>query len=151
MALEGAVRGLVAHEATDYEEWGASAALRIDPGADGRGLTLTLAPAWGTTGSAADRLWQSRDAHGLAPDAAFRAGRRLEAEVGYGFGLARNLGGVTPFAGLSLADGGDQVVRGGARWTLGPTLGVRLEGSHRAAAAGDGAEQRLGLTAQARW
>ena len=151
VALEGAVRGLVAHEATDYEEWGASAALRIDPGADGRGLKLTVAPTWGTTGSAADRLWQSRDAHGLAPDAGFRAGRRLEAEVGYGFGLARNLGGLTPFAGLSLADGGEQVVRGGAHWTLGSAMTVRLEGSHRAASAADAAEQRLGLTAQARW
>ena len=33
-----------------YEEWGASASERIDPGASGRGLSLTLAPAWGQRG-----------------------------------------------------------------------------------------------------
>ena len=32
LTVEGAVRGLLAHEDSDYEEWGASGTLRIDPG-----------------------------------------------------------------------------------------------------------------------
>ncbi len=47
LTLDGAVRGLLAHEDRDYKEWGASGTLRIDPGPTGQGLALTLAPAWG--------------------------------------------------------------------------------------------------------
>ena len=32
LTIEGAVRGLLAHEDSDYQEWGASGSLRIDPG-----------------------------------------------------------------------------------------------------------------------
>ena len=41
VTVEGSVRGLVAHEASGYEEWGASGTVRIDPGASGRGLSLS--------------------------------------------------------------------------------------------------------------
>ena len=41
VTVEGSVRGLVAHEASGYEEWGASGSVRIDPGASGRGLSLS--------------------------------------------------------------------------------------------------------------
>ena len=47
LTVEGKARGLLAHEETDYKEWGASGSVRIDPGAAGRGLSLTLTPAWG--------------------------------------------------------------------------------------------------------
>ena len=36
LSIEAAVRGLLAHEASDYQEWGASGALRFDPGQQGR-------------------------------------------------------------------------------------------------------------------
>ena len=44
VSVEGSVRTLLAHEASGCEEWGASGAVRIDPGASGRGLSLTLSP-----------------------------------------------------------------------------------------------------------
>ena len=47
VTIEGQVRALVAHEASGYEEWGASGAIRIAPSASGRGLTLSIAPVWG--------------------------------------------------------------------------------------------------------
>ena len=96
MKVEAAVRGLVAHEDTSYEEWGASASVRIDPGAEGRGLSLTLAPTWGASGTGTERLWGLADARGLSPDAEFEAGRRFDAEAGYGFALARSSGVLTP-------------------------------------------------------
>ena len=61
LTVQAKVRGLVAHEDTDYREWGASGALRVAPGADGRGLTLTVAPAWGAAEGGAERLWSHRD------------------------------------------------------------------------------------------
>ena len=41
VTLAGNIRGLLAHEAAGYEEWGASATIRVAPGAAGRG---TLVP-----------------------------------------------------------------------------------------------------------
>ena len=149
VTVEGAVRGLVAHEEAGYEEWGASGAIRIDPGASGRGLSFTLTPAWGHAGSAAERLWGLGDARGLAPDAEVEAGQRLDAELGYGVGA--HPGVVTPFAGLGLADGGARRLRLGARWALGPATSLNLEGTRLEAANDDKADHRLGLTFSARW
>ena len=56
LTIEGRVRALVAHEASGYEEWGMSGAIRVIPSASGRGMTLSIAPEWGHTGSAIGRL-----------------------------------------------------------------------------------------------
>ncbi len=44
LTVEAAVRGLVAHEDDDYDEWGAWGTVQVAPDAGGRGLALTLAP-----------------------------------------------------------------------------------------------------------
>ena len=74
VTVEGSVRTLVTHEETGYEEWGASGAVRIDPGPSGEGLSLTVAPTWGAASSGVDRLWSLGDTRGLAPEGAFEAG-----------------------------------------------------------------------------
>ena len=48
--VEGQVRSLVAHEDSDYEEWGMSGAIRVTPSSSGRGLTLAIAPRMGANG-----------------------------------------------------------------------------------------------------
>ena len=144
VTVEGAVRGLIAHEEAGYEEWGASGTIRIDPGTSGRGLSFRLTPSWGHAGSAAERLWGLGDARGLTPDAEVEAGRRLDAELGYGLGT--HPGVATPFAGLALAEGGARKLRLGARWALGPATSLNLEGTRLTAANNDQADLRLGLT-----
>ena len=57
LTIDAAVRGLLAHEDSDYQEWGASGSLRLAPGARGQGLALTLAPAWGAASSGVNGLW----------------------------------------------------------------------------------------------
>ena len=57
LSIEASVRGLLAHEAEDYTEWGASGALRFDPGRQGRGLTASITPTWGHAMSGMSRLW----------------------------------------------------------------------------------------------
>ena len=47
------------HDAEGYEEWGLSGAILMSPGASGRGLTVSVAPEWGHTGSASQHLWGS--------------------------------------------------------------------------------------------
>ena len=89
LTVDAKVRSLVAHEDTDYAEWGASGSVHIDPGASGRGLTLNLAPTWGATGGGAERLWSAHDARAVAADEAFDAERRFDAELGYGCSRAQ--------------------------------------------------------------
>ena len=87
LTVDVKVRGLVAHEDADYAEWGASGSVRIDPDASGRGLSLTLAPAWGATTGGAERLWSAHDAQALVANDAFDAETRFDAELGYGFSV----------------------------------------------------------------
>ncbi len=128
VAVEGAVRGLLAHEDEGYREWGASGSVRIDPGASGRGLSLTLSPTWGAASSGTERLWGLRDASGLgARDDAFDPGHRLDAEMGYGFAVLDERGVATPYAGWSRSSEGE-TLRLGQRLRLGQATEWRLEG-----------------------
>ena len=141
LTIEGQARALVAHEASGHEEWGMSGAIRVTPSSSGRGLTLAIAPAWGRTGSAADRLWSAHDARGFGADSEFEADSRIAIDAGYGVGLPGNRGVLTPYAGMTLGDGGNRTVRTGARWKLGPDAVLSLEGSRQASDAGEGANE----------
>ena len=151
LTVEAKARTLIAHEDTDYREWGASASVRIDPGASGRGLSLTLAPAWGAAEGGAERLWGLRDARGLAGNDGFEPAGRLDAEAGYGFGAFGGRGLTTPFAGLALSQAGDRTWRGGVRWTLGADLAFGVEGALREAANDNPSEHEIGFKLTARW
>ena len=126
-SIEGSVRTLVAHEETGYEEWGASGAVRIDPGASGRGLSLSIVPSWGAASSTTDRLWSLSEPGSLGPGGDVEAGGRLETEVGYGVGLAQAPGVLTPYVGLSVGDGAGRAWRTGARWAIAPQATLALE------------------------
>ena len=146
-SIEGAVRALVAHEDAHYREWGASGAIRVDPGAAGRGLSLSIAPTWGNAASAAARLWSARDAGGLVRADDFEARSRLEAELGYGVGAPHGPGLVTPYAGLTLSDGARRALRTGVRWNAPQSATVSLEASRE----GQGSGEALTLRAEVRW
>ena len=139
LTVEGQVRMLVAHEESGYEEWGANGAMRITPSASGRGLTLSIAPEWGRTGSAAERLWSARDASGLGADRVFEGDARLAVDAGYGVGLGHGV--LTPYAGLTLGDAGSRTVRTGTRWQLGPDIVVGLEATRQTSDASEGANE----------
>ena len=137
VTIEAQARTLLAHEASGYEEWGMSGAVRVTPGASGRGLTLSIAPAWGQTGSAAERLWSAQKPSALGSDSEFEAESRLEMDAGYGFGLAHGRGVLTPYAGFTLGDAGNRTVRTGARWQLNPDTVLGLEATRQASGAGE--------------
>ncbi len=117
LTVEGAVRGLVAHEAEAYDEWGASGTVRLAPGVNGQGLALTLQPAWGATASGVEALWGRQSTAGLAPNITQAATGRLAAEVGYGV-PAFDTGLVMPYAGTMLAEGAGRTYRVGTRLVL---------------------------------
>ena len=140
LSLEASVRTLVAHEDSGYEEWGASGALRLAPGASGRGLSFGLSPTWGTPASGAERLWSARDAQALAPDSEFEPESRLEAELGYGLPAFGGSFTGTPNLGFALSDTAREWRLG---WRLTPAaqrhagFEVNLDATRRESAAGD--------------
>ena len=127
LTLDAAVRGLLAHEDHDYDEWGASGSLRLAPGAAGQGLSLTLAPTWGAAASGMDGLWTRQTTAGLAQTNRSAPTGRLNAEVGYGF-PAFDTGLLTPYAGTVFTDGAARTYRLGTRWTAVSGLSLTLEG-----------------------
>ena len=152
LTIEGAVRGLLAHEDRDYQEWGASGSLRLDPGAAGRGLSLTLAPTWGAAQSGVDGLWSRQTTAGLAPSGRTPAqAGRLTAQVGYGLWLPSTGGLVTPFTGVSVTDGDGWRTRAGLLFvrpdTWGGGLRLELAGESSTTAVGQSA-QTIGLQLQ---
>ena len=148
LTVEGRVRTLLYHSG-DYEETGVSGLVRIDPGASGQGLALSMEPAWGQTASGVQQLWENGVAVGASP--ADQATARLHAEIGYGLGAAHGLGLVTPYTGLELVDGRARLWRMGARWQLAPAASVSVEGTRHEGIRDGGPEHGLMLRGALRW
>ena len=151
ISIEGKVRTLVAHDDSAYEEWGASFAVRIDPGSDGHGLSLSITPTWGSAASEAEQLWSTRTAEDLVSDNTFEADRRIDAELGYGVGGPYGWGTLTPFGGLTLSDGGQRTLRTGLRWNASESATLALEGTREENGDGVTPANALMLRAQVRF
>ena len=155
LSVDARARMLVAHADSDYEEWGASATVRLDPGERGRGLSLSLVPAIGVSTSASERLWGARDARGLAPGGAFEAARGLTAEAGYGMALLGDRFTGTPNVRFGMSDGGARDYTLGWRLTSAvpgdPGFEVSLDATRREAANDNEAEHGVMLRSLIRW
>ena len=151
ITIEGNARTLVAHDDADYREWGASGAVRIDPGTSGRGLSLTITPTWGRAASDAEQLWSTRTAEDLVGDTEFEATRRLDAEFGYGLAGPLGFGTVTPYAGVALGDGAERTLKAGARWAASHSATVVLEALRAQSGTDTAAGNAVTLRAQVRF
>ena len=99
LTLEVDGRWLLAHR-SDLEEWGLSGGVTLEPDTGGRGLSLSVRPAWGEAGSGTSRLWEEGMA-GRGETEEERSGAVLEAEVGYGVSAFGGFGVATPTPGSS--------------------------------------------------
>jgi hypothetical protein len=151
MTIEASAHSLFGHQRREYEEWGASGSIRIAPDASGRGVSLTVAPSWGTVASGTDRLWTIPDTRHLAPNRDFEPGGRLEAEIGYGVGMSGGRGVLTPYTGISLSNDDERTYRLGGRWNVGPAFSINLEGDRREHADDGSPEHILMLRGTMRW
>ncbi len=143
LTVEAEGRALLVHD-SDVEEWGASGSMRLDPDADGLGLSFRLLPSWGASGSGVARLWDEGVAAAGLADGGDEA--RLETELGYGLPALGGHGTATPYAGFGLAQGGERAMRAGVRLDLGTGFDLALQ-ARRASGADRGLELRL----DARW
>ena len=139
-------RGLLAHADGDYEEWGVSGSVRLDPGERGRGLSMRLGSSWGAPAGGAEQLWRQRNLAGLSSSGEFDPGSRLDAEVGYGLG---GMGGLlTPYGGMSVSER-VQTYRVGSRFMLDERFSMSLEGERREGT--DDVDHGLALRGSLRW
>ena len=125
LTAEGEARYLVSHS-EDYDEWGFHGEVRIDPGADGRGLSISFNPSLGQPQRVLASLW-ARDGPGSLPaDERQSVDGRLDAQVEYGLPAVEGRGLLAPYARLSLAGrGGD--FRVGSRLEIGSTFSLNVE------------------------
>ena len=107
LSLDLAARGLLTHEASGFQEWGASASLTYDPApSSDQGLSLSLQQSVGASSSGGVHALLGRDTMAASPGVAGIAGAgRLQARAGYGLpmGAGRFIG--TPQLGFGLSDG----------------------------------------------
>ena len=158
VALDLKARGLIAHQASGFREWGASASLTWDPRpTTDRGFALTLRQGWGGSPTGGmDALLRRETLAGLAAndngDTTASTGR-LEAELGYGIALFGGGFTGTPHLGFGLSDTARDY-RVGWRLTSArrgdPGFQVDLDATRREAADAD-AEHGLMLRGTIRW
>ena len=130
--ITGNVRTLLGQ---DYNESGAGLLLQVLP-PSGRGLSLSLHPVWGQTQSATEQLWDADINEIGSGDAALQSS--LSTEVGYGVAASMlgTSGVLTPYTGLTTADGETNRVRLGTRFSDRDGLSVDLEGARNNAVNG---------------
>ena len=132
------VRGLVAHQASDFRDCLLSGSLRFDPRPSSElGPSVSLMPSWGTSSSGGVEALMDRET--LAGLAANAAGR-LEAEAAWGLGLLGGRGTGIPYLGVGNY-GALREVRLGCRLELPQREGMKLaiEGTRRESTAGNAA------------
>ena len=151
LTVEGAVRGLLAHEDSDYDEWGFSGSIDYAPGKDGLGLLVRLGSAWGVTESGVQSLWNQQGASGLARNAAFDAAQRYQIELQYGLNGLNGHARWAPYIGMESGEGSSQMLRLGVTLASGDRLDMGLELGQRQIGADADLERAIQLRGTLRW
>ncbi len=131
LTLEARGRALAAHRG-ELDEWGMTGGVRLAPRVNGRGLSLSVAPVWGSAGSGTARLWEEGVAGRPLPSGGRPDGAGLDAELGYGMGAFGGFGVGTPYLRYGQAPEGER--RYGLGWRLARPAGgfeLDLEGWRR--------------------
>ena len=159
LSLDLRGRGLVAHRASDFREWGASASFGWNPRpATDRGLSVSLAQSWGALpASGMDAMLTRETFAGLAAngDGGLRTAGRLGGEIGYGIAVFGGGFTGTPNLGFGLSDGGARDWRVG--WRLTSTVlrdagfGINLDAMRRERANDAAADHGVLLRGTLRW
>ena len=138
LMAEFEARGLLAHEADGFSEWGVSASLRYDqqPSSE-NGASVTVSPAWGAAGAnGAQALWQRQTMAGLATSPNAADSGRLDTELAYGLPVFRGSGTGSPIAGISLSEVATDY-RAGYRLAFGHKINLSFEAALRKSAQGN--------------
>ena len=137
LGVEARGRYLLAHEKDDFEDWGASLMLRIDPAVPEHGLWLTLAPVWGrSTAADASGMWDGERAIRASRGFDLETGRgwgpeQMDVEIGYGLATHEGKGLMTSYGGVSLTQAGTSGYWLGERVVLSEAIALSVETQRR--------------------
>ncbi len=131
LTMEAKARALLAHEESDYEEWGIGGYLHWDPSAALEGFSLRLDSSWGVLADGANRLWEHQNTAGLASDSYTHPVGRINLELGYGMYLPGSYGVLMPYSALELTGDDSRTYRLGWQYILGDSLHMSLDGVRR--------------------
>ena len=147
LTADGRIRALIG-QGGSYEEWGISGTIRVAPGTDGQGLSFSLSPGYGDSGSGIQELWR----HGLTADETTTDdyAMKLDARVGYGYGFTLNQhhGVLTPYS--EMTRGTTDSYRMGLNWAAGTRFDLTLLGERRVSST-DPAEHAVLLKGEVRF
>ena len=147
LTADGRIRALMG-QGGSYEEWGISGTVRVAPGTDGQGLSFSVSPGYGDSGSGIQELWR----HGLTADEATTDdyAMKLDARVGYGYGFTLNQhhGVLTPYS--EMTRGTTDSYRMGLNWAAGTRFDLTLLGERRVSST-DPAEHAVLLKGEVRF
>ena len=137
-------RALLYHSG-DYDDFGIGGDVQLNAGADGQGLSLSLAPAYGNTAGGAEEVWRGGLAAVADADADLQAS--LNTRVGYGLPSAAFM--LTPYGEMAL---GEEVqnYRLGLSWGVGTLFDLNLVGE-RAEKDGVGVEHAIRFEGRVRF
>ena len=137
LTVEARGRGLLAHEAEDFEAWGVSGSVVFDPGADRRGLSLRVRPALGAPESGAVDLWARGAVEAGAETGADATPARLDTEIGYGFSALGGRGVFTVHGGLNVSGDGRETLRLGGNLATGDAFELSVVGERTVSGSGE--------------
>ena len=125
----------------DRREWGIGGHLRLTPSRQGgKGLSLTLQPSLGVTGTRLAELWSLSGDGDLAINSD-GPGARLDARLAYGFPLGKAL--LTPYTEAAWEEAAS-TYGAGLHYRLNTSLELDLKGAHRSGTTGN-TEHRFSL------
>ena len=143
-------RSLLAHEVSEFSEWGVGGSLRFEPGGADRGLSIGLRSTLGAASSGIIRLWEQQNAAPLA----YRAtapGSTTETEVGYGLAVLGSRGSLTPYLGAGLSERSGEAYKAGARLRVGEFFALDAEAARVERNGAVPSLYRVALLANLRW
>ncbi len=124
LTLEGRARTLVGRD--NYEEWGVSGLILLEQSRNGRGLSFSLSPGYGSADSGTQKLWQQR----LRDETSRDYGARMDVRLGYGLTAPGRRGLLTPWSEMTLG-GSSRSYRLGMRWEIDALFDLNLTGERR--------------------
>ncbi|MDD9984869.1 MAG: hypothetical protein OXQ31_01210 [Spirochaetaceae bacterium] len=123
---------VLVHQEQRFQEWSLRGAVRLSSDPAGRGLALDIDSSWGTAAVGVQHLGEASEPALLELLEASAVAGRMDAKLGYGFGV-NVLGGdvlLVPYVGVTVAGEG-QTYRVGGRANFGSSFSVSLQGERR--------------------
>ena len=124
VTVEGRVRGLLGHSG-EYEEWGISGSVRLQPGSDGQGLSFNITPGYGESQSGIQALFNATNKADTTADPR----PYMDTRIGYGIPLPRWNAIATPYSELTI--GTTDSYRLGINWKSGTRYTLTLSGERQ--------------------